>query len=165
MSMQTLDFQITGMTCDHCASTLQQALGQVRGVRSATVSYPARQASVALDAGVQAETLIKAIRAKGFDATLQSAAVKEPAFSVAPPTSVPGAGAALKVVIIGSGSASFAAALRAAEEGATVTIVEAGVVGGTCVNVCIAAIAMDDRPAAHTSARVRIVLNMIFLSN
>lgn len=135
MSMQTLDFQITGMTCDHCASTLQQALGQVRGVRSATVSYPARQASVALDAGVQAETLIKAIRAKGFDATLQSAAVKEPAFSVAPPTSVPGAGAALKVVIIGSGSASFAAALRAAEEGATVTIVEAGVVGGTCVNV------------------------------
>ena len=135
MSMETLDFQITGMTCDHCASTLQQALGQVRGVRSATVSYPARQATVALDAGVQAETLIKAIRAKGFDATLQSAAVKEPAFSVAPPTSVPGAGAALKVVIIGSGSASFAAALRAAEEGATVTIVEAGVVGGTCVNV------------------------------
>lgn len=135
MSMQTLDFQITGMTCDHCASTLQQALGQVRGVRSATVSYPARQATVALDAVVQAETLINAIRAKGFDATLQSAAVKEPAFSVAPPTSVPGAGAALKVVIIGSGSASFAAALRAAEEGATVTIVEAGVVGGTCVNV------------------------------
>ena len=135
MSMQTLDFQITGMTCDHCASTLQQALGQVRGVRSATVSYPARQATVALDAGVQAETLINAIRAKGFDATLQSAAVKEPAFSVAPPTSVPGVGAALKVVIIGSGSASFAAALRAAEEGATVTIVEAGVVGGACVNV------------------------------
>ena len=135
MSMQTLDFQITGMTCDHCASTLQQALGQVRGVRSATVSYPARQATVALDAVVQAETLINAIRAKGFDATLQSAAVKEPAFPVAPPTSVPGAGAALKVVIIGSGSASFAAALRAAEEGATVTIVEAGVVGGTCVNV------------------------------
>ena len=100
MSMQTLDFQITGMTCDHCASTLQQALGQVRGVRSATVSYPARQATVALDAGVQAETLINAIRAKGFDATLQSAAVKEPAFSVAPPTSVPGAGAALKVVIL-----------------------------------------------------------------
>lgn len=135
MSMQTLDFQITGMTCDHCASTLQQALGHVSGVRSATVSYPARQATVALDAGVQAETLINAIRAKGFDATLQSAAVKEPAFPVAPPTSVPGAGAALKVVIIGSGSASFAAALRAAEEGATVTIVEAGVVGGTCVNV------------------------------
>ena len=155
MSMQTLDFQITGMTCDHCASTLQQALGQVRGVRSATVSYPARQATVALDAGVQAETLINAIRAKGFDATLQSAAVKEPAFSVAPPTSVPGAGAALKVVIIGSGSASFAAALRAAEEGATVTIVEAGVVGGTCVNVgCVPSkILIRAARMAHQQAR------------
>ena len=155
MSMQTLDFQITGMTCDHCASTLQHALGQVRGVRSATVSYPARQATVALDAGVQAETLINAIRAKGFDATLQSAAVKEPAFSVAPPTSVPGAGAALKVVIIGSGSASFAAALRAAEEGATVTIVEAGVVGGTCVNVgCVPSkILIRAAQMAHQQAR------------
>lgn len=134
MSMETLDFQITGMTCDHCASTLQLALGQVSGVRSATVSYPARQATVALDAGVQADTLIKAIRAKGFDAKLQSAAVKEPASPPTPLTSISGR-AAVKIVIIGSGSASFAAALRAAEEGATVTIVEAGVVGGTCVNV------------------------------
>lgn len=133
--METLDFQITGMTCDHCASTLQEALGLVSGVRSATVSYPARQATVALEAGVQAETLIKAIRAKGFDAKLQSAAVKKPASPATPLASVAGAGTALEVVIIGSGSASFAAALRAAEEGATVTIVEAGVVGGTCVNV------------------------------
>lgn len=133
--METLDFQITGMTCDHCASTLQEALGQVSGVRSATVSYSARQASVALEAGVQAETLVKAIRAKGFDAKLQSAAVKKPASPATPLASVSGAGTGLMVVIIGSGSASFAAALRAAEEGATVTIVESGVVGGTCVNV------------------------------
>ena len=133
--MATLDFQITGMTCDHCASTLQEALGQVSGVHSATVSYLARHATVALDAGVQAETLINAIRAKGFDANLQTAAVNKPASPSTPLQSVPGAGAALRVVIIGSGSASFAAALRAAEEGATVTIVEAGVVGGTCVNV------------------------------
>ena len=134
-SMVTLDFQITGMTCDHCASTLQLALGQVSGVRSATVSYPARHATVALDVGVQAEALIKAIRAKGFDAKLESAAVKEPASPATPLTAVPGGGSALQVIIIGSGSASFAAALRAVEEGATVTIVEAGVVGGTCVNV------------------------------
>ena len=133
--METLDFQITGMTCDHCASTLQQALGDVNGVRNATVSYPARHASVALDAGVQVETLIKAIRAKGFDAMLEGTGVKKPASPSSLLPSAVGRGAALKVVIIGSGSASFAAALKAAEEGATVTIVEAGVVGGTCVNV------------------------------
>ena len=40
------------------------------------------------------------------------------------------------ITIIGSGSAAFACALRAVEEGARVTIIEAAeVIGGTCVNV------------------------------
>lgn len=42
----------------------------------------------------------------------------------------------LQVAIIGSGSAAFAAALKAVEEGAKVTLVEGNpVIGGTCVNV------------------------------
>ena len=43
--------------------------------------------------------------------------------------------AKLHVAIIGTGSAAFAAAIRAIEEGANVTVIEAGTVGGTCVNV------------------------------
>ncbi len=43
---------------------------------------------------------------------------------------------ALHVVVIGSGSAAFAAALKAVDEGARVTLIERGkVIGGTCVNV------------------------------
>ena len=41
----------------------------------------------------------------------------------------------MKLAIIGTGSAAFAAAIRAAEEGANVTVIEAGLTGGTCVNV------------------------------
>ena len=41
----------------------------------------------------------------------------------------------MKLAIIGTGSAAFAAAIRAAEEGASVTVIEAGLTGGTCVNV------------------------------
>ncbi len=41
----------------------------------------------------------------------------------------------LDVVVIGSGSAAFAGAIRAAEEGARVTLIEARTLGGTCVNV------------------------------
>lgn len=41
----------------------------------------------------------------------------------------------LHIAIIGSGSGAFAAALRAVEAGARVTMIEAGTVGGTCVNV------------------------------
>ncbi len=45
-------------------------------------------------------------------------------------------GDGLRVAIIGSGSGAFAAAIRAAEAGARVTMIERGeVVGGTCVNV------------------------------
>ncbi len=39
------------------------------------------------------------------------------------------------LVIIGSGSAAFAAALKAAEHDAKVAMVEKGTIGGTCVNV------------------------------
>ena len=41
----------------------------------------------------------------------------------------------LRVAIIGSGGGAMAAALKAAELGATVTLIERGVIGGTCVNV------------------------------
>lgn len=39
------------------------------------------------------------------------------------------------ILILGGGSAAFAAAIRAAELGASVTMVERGTIGGTCVNV------------------------------
>lgn len=41
----------------------------------------------------------------------------------------------LHIAVIGSGSGAFAAAIRAAEEGAKVTLVESNTLGGTCVNV------------------------------
>jgi mercuric reductase len=41
----------------------------------------------------------------------------------------------MNIVILGGGSAAFAAAIRAAEAGARVTVVEQGTLGGTCVNV------------------------------
>lgn len=43
--------------------------------------------------------------------------------------------ARLNIAIIGSGSAAFAAALRVADTGAPVTLIESGELGGTCVNV------------------------------
>jgi mercuric reductase len=38
-------------------------------------------------------------------------------------------------MIVGGGSATFAASIKAAELGAKVALVEAGTLGGTCVNV------------------------------
>jgi len=39
------------------------------------------------------------------------------------------------LVILGSGSAAFAAALKATDHGAKIAMVERGTIGGTCVNV------------------------------
>ncbi|MGH8659955.1 MAG: mercury(II) reductase [Gammaproteobacteria bacterium] len=41
----------------------------------------------------------------------------------------------IEIAIIGSGGAAFACAIRAVEEGAKVTLIERGTLGGTCVNV------------------------------
>lgn len=47
-------------------------------------------------------------------------------------------GSGLHIAVIGSGGSAMAAALKAAERGAQVTLIERGTVGGTCVNVgCI----------------------------
>jgi mercuric reductase len=41
----------------------------------------------------------------------------------------------LRIAVVGSGGAAMAAAIKAAELGATVTVIERGTIGGTCVNV------------------------------
>lgn len=63
-------------------------------------------------------------------------------------------GAQLHIAVIGSGGAAFAAALRAADEGASVTMIEAGTLGGTCVNVgCVPSkIMIRGAHIAHTLA-------------
>lgn len=48
---------------------------------------------------------------------------------------VPGFGVAPRIAVVGSGGGAMAAALKAAELGAMVTLIERGVIGGTCVNV------------------------------
>ncbi|MBS0325258.1 MAG: mercury(II) reductase, partial [Proteobacteria bacterium] len=45
------------------------------------------------------------------------------------------AGLRVRIAVIGSGGAAFAAAIRASQEGAQVTMIERGITGGTCVNV------------------------------
>jgi len=67
----------------------------------------------------------------------------------------PGNGVGLHIAIVGSGSGAFAAAIRTAEAGARVTLIEQGTLGGTCVNVgCVPSkIALRAAEIAHRQAR------------
>ncbi len=58
--MTTHTLRITGMTCDHCAQTVQSALNTLPGV-DASVTFSDGLARVATAHDVAAEALVKAV--------------------------------------------------------------------------------------------------------
>ena len=137
--MTTLE--ITGMTCKSCAEHVRGALERVTGVRSANVSYPAGRADIDSEGALAPRALIEAVASAGYAAVVLESPVRGRSGVGATPQYVGGADYAtaperrLHVAIIGSGGAAMAAALKAVERGARVTLVERSTVGGTCVNI------------------------------
>jgi len=121
----SLELRVEGMTCAHCAQTVEAALNALPGV-DATVVYPEAIAHVRTDGAIPVTGLLEAVRATGYGAELaeRGSAGKSARAAVA-----------LRVAILGSGAAAFAAALQAARDGARVTMIERGITGGTCVNI------------------------------
>src|SRR5882672_7282944 len=103
--------RIEGMTCVSCAEHVRNALQKVPGVRSVSVSYPGHLAKLTLDEGTSPVALTTAVAAAGYRALR--------------------ADQPLHVAVIGSGGAAMAAALKAVENGARVTLIERGMIGGT----------------------------------
>ncbi len=123
--MATHLLKVSGMTCARCANKVEGALNRLPGVQ-ASVSYEDALATVAHTGDVTSETLLRTVRAAGYGATL---------IGDSAPKRLTPKPRGLQVAVIGSGSAAFAAAIRATEEGAHVTLIESGTLGGTCVNV------------------------------
>jgi mercuric reductase len=154
-----VELQLDGMTCLDCARTLERALGAVPGVERARVTYPTKRASVIAADGVSRDELLRAVERTGYHAAVvdsDEVAEAEGTAEVARTPARPGLrarqegeeapserqrgdGVDYDLLIVGTGGAGMAAAIRASELGATAAIVEgADVVGGICVNVgCI----------------------------
>ncbi len=133
--------QIEGMTCASCADHVRDALRNVPGVRSVSVSYPDRLAKVTADEGTTPTALTAAVAAAGYKA-LHAEDSGSPRGLVGKARQwLDGAARAgvdakpLHIAVIGSGGAAMAAALKAVENGARVTLIERGTIGGTCVNI------------------------------
>lgn len=144
-----IELAFEGMTCLECSQKLEQALESIPGVTSAQVSYPTKRGTVTASEKVETADLLTAVERSGYRATVigdgtlsapgdhgarrfrNSEALGADKRGDAP--------ADYDLVIIGTGGAGAAAAIRGSELGATVAIIEgADVVGGTCVNVgCI----------------------------
>lgn len=126
---QLLRLRIEGMTCEHCELTVTKAL-QEAGASDVHVDFRRKEAVFKLAEGINSAAVIEAVKAVGYQ-----------------PSEIEALSATIKskngsrlannydLAIVGSGSAAFAAAIRARELGARVVMIERGTLGGTCVNV------------------------------
>ncbi len=128
---QQFKLRIEGMTCEGCARHVQKALTSVAEVESAEVGdWKDGTAAVVAGPDVSEKDLTTAVERAGYRAGVESTAALRPEARV--PT---GRDAEFDLMIIGGGSAAFAAAIKGTELGGRVAIVEQGTIGGTCVNV------------------------------
>jgi mercuric reductase len=134
--LQRLEFDIQGMTPASCALHVERALKKVEGVQEAEVpGWESGRASVLLEEDVDSQALIESVRQAGYGASVKTL---KPVVEqvVEEPRSSDGRGdGRFDLMVIGGGSAGFAAAIKGAELGYRVAMMEAGTVGGTCVNV------------------------------
>lgn len=133
---------ICGMTCESCSAHVKKALEQVPGVRSVEVSYANGSATLAMSDDTSHDALLAAVAGLGYHAALAEAPSAPPRGAlldrvrewVGDGEKAGYSGKELHIAVIGSGGAAMAAALKAAEQGVRVTLIECGTIGGTCVN-------------------------------
>jgi len=68
--MAALTLSVTGMTCGHCKAKVAKALSQVAGVYAVDVDLAGGAAHVDLADPTAGDTLVAAVRAAGYDATV-----------------------------------------------------------------------------------------------
>ena len=68
--MKKIRFEISGMTCDHCARTVERAMESVPGARSASASYPAGRGEAEVEDAVSARDLVGAVERAGYGARI-----------------------------------------------------------------------------------------------
>lgn len=68
MATQTIELNITGMTCDHCVRSVTNALKDVPGVEDVTVSLEKSEAIVRGDS-VEVAALVAAVEEEEYGAT------------------------------------------------------------------------------------------------
>lgn len=125
MTIQTLKLEISGMTCDHCAKTIEKKVSSVKGLVSKSVSFPEKKGEFQFDSEkISAKEIIDAINSTGhYKVVGEINDTKDETTN-------------FDLIIIGGGSAAFSAAIKASELDKKVLMINDGLpIGGTCVNV------------------------------
>ena len=127
---QELAIEIRGMTGEHCERSVAKALESVPGITEVRqVSHAEGLARVAAGPDATPARIEAAVAKAGYWSRVKDLPVARSPAVVSKP------GAEFDLVVVGGGSAAFAAAIKGTDLGARVAMVEGGTLGGTCVNV------------------------------
>ncbi len=129
--IKSVRLNISGMTCDHCAKSIEKILEKQEGVVNKSIRYREGGGELTFDKSKVSEADLKsAIDATGH---YRVESIEE----LSPPLKEEqGSNYDFDLIIIGGGSAAFSAASRAGELGKKILMINGGLpIGGTCVNV------------------------------
>jgi mercuric reductase len=127
MKEEKLSLEITGMTCDHCAVSIEKMVKAKPGIKNAAANFKNGKGEIEFNPEtISKEEIINTINSsKSYRAKLRDVSANRN-----------GNTRHFDLIIIGGGSAAFSAAIKANELGLTTLMVNAGLdFGGTCVNV------------------------------
>jgi mercuric reductase len=134
---KNIELNVSGMTCPSCTNHVSDALNSVEGVEEVNVpGWQENKAFVKVDAGVPETQLLEAVKGAGYSASVRSsttAKVDSTETNLGSPKDK--GGGDFDLLVIGAGSAGFAAAIKGTELGLRVGLVGEGTIGGTCVNI------------------------------
>jgi len=123
--MDFVEYKIKGMTCDHCASSIERKFENKTGIVDKSIDYRKGKGSFSYNPDeISKEDIISTINGTGHysvEGELESGQ---------------GPGTEYDLIIIGGGSGAFSAAIEAESLGLSTLMVNGGLdFGGTCVNV------------------------------
>jgi len=123
---------IEGMTCDSCALHNKTAISNIPGVISIEIpDYESGEARIVANKEITKEKFIRAVKKVGYKVNqIKSIKVSSPKLDFVEKS----ANNDFDLLVIGGGSAGFAAAIKASELGYQVGLINNGTIGGTCVN-------------------------------
>jgi mercuric reductase len=137
--MKKIKINVEGMTCEHCVTSLNKAVNKVKGVIKVDTSLAKKESLILAADDIKVEDIKKSIENAGYKPlSHETAEVSETELEKSRTetgnTAEKNHNYDYDLIVIGGGSAAFSAAIKFADEGKKVCVVENWVIGGTCLN-------------------------------
>ncbi len=65
--MHTVNLEVPDISCDHCKTSIEGAVGMVNGVQSVTVDIPTKSVAIVHDDSASIAAVIDAIEEQGYE--------------------------------------------------------------------------------------------------